>query len=54
MSYPQHEYSKYIDDNLSFDNKVSSSSGKNGKNGKAGMVDRLYNLNCDGDIMLEP
>ena len=48
MNFPKHEYSKYIDGNLSFDNKVNYSSNK------AGMVDRLYNLNCDGDIMLEP
>lgn len=46
-SYPNHEYSKYIDPQMSFSNQVSYPS-------KSELVDALKNVRCSGGIMLEP
>jgi hypothetical protein len=46
MNYPYHKHSKFIDPQFSFSNKVYPS--------KVDMVDRLKNMRCDGNIMLEP
>ncbi len=44
--YPKHEYSKYIDTDFSFSNRVYPS--------KIDIVDKLKNMRCDGGMMLEP
>jgi len=44
---PNHEYSKYIDQQFSFDNKIQYPN-------KFDLVDSTKNLRCDGSIMLEP
>lgn len=50
MSYPDHEFSKYIDNEFSFSNNVSDMNmGSNRVN-----VNRIPNIMCEGNIMLEP
>lgn len=46
MSYPQHKYSNYIDQEFSFSNRVYPS--------KVDIVDMVKHMRCDGSIMLEP
>lgn len=50
-SYPQHEFSKYIDGNMSFDNKVYPTAPASRK---SNMVYQLKNIRCDGGLSLEP
>ena len=54
--HPQHKYSKYIDNDFSFSNKVGcdESSARVNYLDKVSMVDALKNMRCDGGIMLEP
>lgn len=47
MNYPEHKYSKYIDQQFSYDNKVNYPS-------KVDLVDLLKYQRKDGTIMLEP
>ena len=44
--HPEHKYSKYIDNDFSYSNRVYSK--------KIDLVDGLMNMRCDGSIMLEP
>ena len=44
--HPEHEYSKYIDNDFSFSNIVYPT--------KVDLADTLKNVRCDGGIMLEP
>ena len=46
MSYPLHEYSKYMKPGFNHYNRVYPS--------KIDIVDRIKNFRCDGGIMLEP
>lgn len=47
MNYPNHKYSKYIDQEFSYSNKVDYPT-------KVDLVDSLKYMRCDGGIMLEP
>lgn len=46
MEFPNHEYSKYMDPQFNYNNVVYPT--------KEEVVDKLKNMRCDGNIMLEP
>lgn len=50
MDYPKHEFSKYINHEMSSNNLYVSDDPDDKKN----LAYKLKNLRCDGDIMLEP
>lgn len=52
MDYPEHEFSKYIDQNMSFDNRIQDISALPSK--KSDLVYALKNIRCDGGMSLEP
>ena len=53
MDYPTHEFSKYIDNQFSFQGDIKSNA-VNNKSSDENIVDTLKHAKCDGDIMLEP
>jgi hypothetical protein len=52
MDYPEHEFSKYIDRDMSFDNRVESISDVPNK--KSDLVYALKNIKCEGGMSLDP
>lgn len=52
-NYPTHEYSKYVDMNFSFSNKVTDTAFTQYPD-KHTVVDQLKNMRCNGTMMLEP